>query len=408
MPTPEDPAPTPAPPPPDPAPAPVVPWYDWRKFIPTNWQSILTTILVNAMIAVLVAVGWVKEKPVPVPVPTPVWPDGWVVPDDGKPSQGFATGWRAPTEDERKSALASPRVYQWKDTEAGAVPGADDKGNIFLWKASVKARGAVIPCRDQLSVGSCVSFGGAGAYETTLDVQVAMGKVQRSVDVAQEVLYGGARVEGLNGFPDFGPDGATGAGLAKWLTSGGALERKVYGSIDLTKYSTTRCRQFGRTGVPDELEPLAKENLASCALVEDADQLLQAISNGYGVFVCSGQGFDGKRDADGFCRPFGRWGHCMYINGYRADRKGFHIQNSWGPDWKGTLEGPDGPGEPTPGGFWADWNTVDRMLKSYRDSYAVSAVKGFPRRKLNPDDWTVKAAPRPVFGRWDAPFALAP
>jgi hypothetical protein len=404
MPTPEDtpPNPTPTPPNPTPEPGPL----NWKRFIPTNWQSIVSTLAITLIAMLLGALGIKTPVPVP-PIPSPVWPDGWVVTvnPDGTEAP-HPTGWSAPTEEERQDALKSNGVYEWRNTEAGKVPGVDDKGNVFLWKASIKARGKVIPARNQGPVGSCMSFGSGGAYETSLDVQVASGKAQRSVDVAQEVLYAGHRVEANGGIAPLFGDGGTGAWMAKWIPSGGVVERKAYGPIDLSEYSPSRCRLWGRTGVPDELEPLAKQNTASVALVENADELLQALTNGYSVFVCSNQGFSSTRDADGFARPSGRWAHCMYFDGYRADKRGFHCRNSWGENW---ISGPEGPGEPPPGGFWVDWNTADRMMKA-RDSYAVSSVKGFPKQKLNADDWIAAGPmlkPRNK-ADWLPVFALAP
>jgi hypothetical protein len=73
----------------------------------------------------------------------------------------------------------------------------------------------------------------------------------------------------------------------------------------------------------------------------------------------------------------------MLCVGYRADKDAFYILNSWGDTWVG---GPLGPGNPPPGGFWITHNDMERIAKQ-GDSYAVSSVKGFPRKKLNADDW---------------------
>jgi hypothetical protein len=77
----------------------------------------------------------------------------------------------------------------------------------------------------------------------------------------------------------------------------------------------------------------------------------------------------------------------MAALGYRKDRKGFFIWNSWGPSW---VSGPAGPGDPPEGGFWCDWQTFDRMCRQ-GDTWAFSDAQGFPARKL---DWFV-LAPQP-------------
>ena len=80
------------------------------------------------------------------------------------------------------------------------------------------------------------------------------------------------------------------------------------------------------------------------------------------------------RDVDGFCRASGTWAHCMAIVGIRGgSRPGALLLNSWGPN---AHTGPRGLGDPSPAGFWADANVVDRMLKQ-GDSWAFSDVVGF-------------------------------
>jgi len=68
----------------------------------------------------------------------------------------------------------------------------------------------------------------------------------------------------------------------------------------------------------------------------------------------------------------------MCLIAYRGDKQGFCILQSWG---RNTPSGPLALGQPDCS-FWADWDTVDRML-SGKDSYAISAFDGFPVRTLN-------------------------
>ena len=128
------------------------------------------------------------------------------------------------------------------------------------------------------------------------------------------------------------------------------------------------------------------------ALVKTTDEAKKALGQGYALFICSDVGFGSRgpytRDSDGFLRASGQWMHCMAVIGYRADKKGYLILNSWGDRWVG---GPAGKYSDIPNGsFWCDEPTMARIL-SQGDSYAVSGVKGFPRRKIQIDDWIADA-----------------
>lgn len=415
-PTPE-PYPLPVPPPvpvPVPVPAPEPPAGWWVGFLPKNWKRVVTAVVVNLfMLAVGAVFAWLGKPAPPLPpappIPTPVFPDDWaqVESEDGSRVFGYATGWTPPRDEDKRAAILAG-VVKFSATPAGqAEPAGDADGNAFLWKAAVKTRGAHIPTRNQGSVGSCVSFGFAAAGEYALACQVAWntGPPQDAkADVCQEAVYGFCRVEVNGGFCPIVGDGAMGSWAAQAVQKYGFLKRGVYGQYDLTGYNTTRCRAWGRAGVPDELEPEARKNLAgSASLVTTAEECKKALMQGYPVAVCSNVGYAGQssRDADGFLKARGSWGHCMCVIGYRKDRDAFYILNSWGEDWVG---GPLGVGDPPPGGFWAASASVGRML-AQEDSYAVSNVKGFPRRKLNIDDW-VKLDQRRDNNKFDRMFAL--
>jgi hypothetical protein len=271
---------------------------------------------------------------------------------------------------------------QFQTTEAfqSEYAGPDD---VFLWDAARQVLGGLIPPRDQGSVGSCVSFGTAAAVEHLICVQIASGAREEYRDLVQEVIYGGSRVE-VGGGRVRG-DGSVGAWAAKFVTDYGVLPRGVFGRFDLRTYSVARCREFGNTGVPDELEPEARKHpVKAVANVRSWDEARAAVRNGYPLIVCSSQGFNMARDADGFCQPRGVWMHCMALVGVRGgSRPGGFLLNSWGASAHG---GPRGVGDPSPAGFWADAAVLDRMLKQ-GDSWAFSNFRGFPARKL---DWYAK------------------
>lgn len=374
---------------PDPVPpTPPVPPVDGKnfllKFVANNWQKFVSFL---ALVAVTTVVNFflarqgkdpLPQPPVPVPVFEPQF------------------GWIPPTDQERQETLLMLETPYFADTPAGKEElVGDDDTSVFLWNYTKKVRGKHIPTRNQGRVGSCVSFGWGTGIEYALAVQTVRkrGPAVEQIDVAQEVIYGGSRTEGRGARTGGLGDGSTGAWMVKYVSVGGIIARGKYGEIDLTSYSETRCKEYGFSGVPSQLKPIAKKNLVKgFALVRSSDEARKAIQQGYPIPVCSNVGFGYSRDAEGFMRPgLQPWPHCMCLIGYNGGtRPGFYCLNSWGENW---ASGAYGVGEPPPGGFWIDASIVDRMMRQ-QDSYAISQVTGFPKQKLTADDWT-RLAPRP-------------
>ncbi len=271
--------------------------------------------------------------------------------------------------------LAEMGCRAFRDTEAFA---ADDDcpEDVFLWEAARKVTGDVLPARDQKSVGSCVAFATASAIEHLLCVQIANDADEAYRDLAQEVIYGGSRVE-IGGGRIRG-DGSVGAWAAKWVKDYGIVPRGIHGKHDLRVYEEARCRDYGRRGVPDDLEALAKTHpVKGVANVRSWDECRAALRNGYPVVVCSDQGFAMERDDEGFCNPRGTWYHAMAVIGVRGgERPGGFLLNSWGPN---VHSGPRFPDDAPACGFWVDSNVLDRMLRQ-GDSWAFSQATGFPLR----------------------------
>lgn len=318
----------------------------------------------------------------------------------------LSSGWV----DDQDAVRAVHDTHEFKsfgETPAGrAVRGPEPK-EVFLWNAYRKLFGRNLTPKNQGGVGCCVGDGTTGACEVTLAVQVANGENQEYHDLVEEVTYGGSRVQ-IGGGRISG-DGSVGAWAAEYVKKYGLLARGTYGRYDLNKFSESRAREFGRTGVPRELEAeVAKNPVGDAVLVKTTAELRKAHSQGYCAAICSSQGYSSTRDADGFASPRGTWMHCMYSMGYRSDRPGFFIMNSWGPTWN---SGPKGIGDPPDGGFWADEKVVARML-AQNDSWAFSSVKGFPAKEIDfrifaPD--VRPARPRELFAkRLNGVFAMAP
>lgn len=199
-------------------------------------------------------------------------------------------------------------------------------------------------------------------------------------------VYAFSRVEARGRSRAGRSDGSYGGAAAKAVRDWGTLHYGVdYGGETFESYSASREKSWGDTGVPDNLEPFAKERrVKEVTLVENFDQAAKAIQNGYPVPVCSMQGFTMKRDSDGFCRASGSWAHCMLFCGVRFDRPGLLCMNSWGNSNSGPRYPEDMPDRIAACTFWVDKSTADKMLRG-RDSYAISGYDGFPPRRI--DQW---------------------
>lgn len=350
-----------------------------KSYLPKNWKDIALWALMASAITILTAYGCIPQTPVPAP-PIPVF----------EPSNAQAQGgWVK----DAKAVEAIAETLKFKVFAATPAGKADDPlpDSVYLWQAYAKAGIRGPPSKDQGQVGSCVSFGTNNAVARSLAVSIANGKAAFEFkDIAEEVTYGGSRVQVGGG--RINGDGSVGAWAADFVKKWGVVAREKVGDYDLSTYSVTRCRDFGRQGVPAPLQAAAKNNpVQSITMVRTWAEAKRALANGYAMSVCSGQGFTMQRDANGICRASGSWAHCMCLDGYATinGKEYGHIVNSWGPN---AHTGPVGPGDPPPCGFYADANVVNRMLGE-GDSWAFSNVVGFPIQTL---DWFVRREPRPL------------
>ena len=287
-----------------------------------------------------------------------------------------------------KSRLAT--VYFGDTPSYRAMQGDDDK-DVLLTDYAKEALGRWIPNRNQLDVGSCVSFAVVDAVEHLLCVQMVealrAGQPPPTSfkDLAQEVVYGGSRVE-IGGGRVRG-DGSIVAWAAEWSKSRGQVPRGVYGNYDLTNYSTKICREFGNRGIPDDLENVARLSpVKGITFVRNADEAWKAIGQRYPIAIGSIVGFTGSdgnlgRDANGFLRESGRWGHAMSIVGRATvnGQKAFLFKNSWGDAVHRGGKG--GKNIPDSGCFFVRYATVDKMCRE-GDAIAFSDAVGFPARPL--------------------------
>ncbi len=286
-------------------------------------------------------------------------------------------------------------VYDWRATEAvlarsqtpvfaasGVPVQGTGKGKTVIL---IDALRKVFPgWKSHLqTIGDCVSHGFALCVDILAAVEILSGEPEEwRGQTATEAVYALSRVE-IGGGQLGNGDGSVGAWAAEALQKYGTLRRTRYDSVDLSEYSGERAKAWGRprAGLPDELEPIAREHpVQAASLVTSYEQARDSIANGYPIAVCSNQGFTEQRDADGFARASGSWAHCMAFVGVDDTRRpGLLCQNSWGDDWNSgpkRLDQPDGS-------FWVDAEIADRMLSRRPDSFNVSGFRGFPAQNLD-------------------------
>lgn len=336
-------------------------------------------------------------------------------------------GWQPDAEASAKDA-ATVQFRTFADTPAGQVAAGELPKFVFLWQAEQKLTGKPTPLFDQNPEGSCVGHGGSRAIERSLAAEIVArgGHASEFTHFSEEVTYIGSRTLGATtaGGRPMNPrqQGSAGVYAKAFVTTVGMVPKGKYASADLTTYSAARCAEWRSTGMPREIEAVARKYpVRDGAKVANWKEAKAALASGYGVSMCSSLSWSRVRDANGVAAQTREgWQHCMAIDGYYTDpatgREYGHVENSWTnlPDQNGRRTGqpyhtgPTGWGNPTTAGFWATAESLDRGLRE-GESYAYSGVTGFPKKVL-PLDWFVDARPARdplrVFDR--AEFALAP
>jgi hypothetical protein len=347
------------------------------------------------IVGIVAIVGLVLTQRPVIESPAASQPVGQITPATGGEPLPVFGGWIASPEavDEVKQALPPDERF-FGDTPAGKSFG-DSNQDVLLSDAAKRLLGSHLPARDQGSVGSCVAFGSLTAIEYLL-----IGQAIRDLQgpdafkpLVHEVMYGGSRVE-IGGGRIRG-DGSVTAWAGHFAQKYGVIPRGFHGRHDLSVYNVARCRDYGQRGVPDDLEPVARQSaVKSITFARSADEAARAIRQGYSLAIGSQIGFGNRmpltRDSEGFLRRSGSWGHCMaYVGVVGGKRPGFLCVNSWGERW---VNGPTGGRDLPPGSFLIDYSTVDAMCRE-GDAIVFSDAVGFPARD---PWWFVQAQPAPA------------
>lgn len=292
----------------------------------------------------------------------------------------YLTGWLGIDEVQRAVASEFPGLAAVAPRLMTAPYGTDP---VLLYKAwrDVLGKDPAYPAQQ---IGDCVSFGHGHANDLLQCLELVLGDGDSGeyAETDTEFIYATSReVAGILGRGD----GSYGSAAIKAMTTLGVVSREMLGSDGA--YSGSRAKSWGRTGAPaDAKAKAAAFKLGGGALVRTWDELVAALRNGYPVTICTARGFNMTRDAQGFCRMQGRWGHCMFVAGVRFDREGACVVQSWGPDTPGGTLALDQPTF----SFWADRSAIESILGE-GDSWAISKAPDFKPRPL-PAKWTYAAA----------------
>lgn len=295
-------------------------------------------------------------------------------------------GWdEATARQEAPAIAASMPKFAIRDSDGNVVSGAGK--NAELWKfAKLINDGKHIATWKQQS-GDCVSMGWSNAIAYRMAFQIA--KEQRN-----EILkipfppyaYGTSRV--LVGGRQLGRgQGSIGAWAAQASLSWGVLPTDKANELGYV-YSGQLADRWGWEGPPKVTTDYAsKFRIRTVSQVRSWEDVRDALVHGFPVTVASNVGFDGgyyDRDGKRWLQAGGKWPHQMCFIGVedRPGRlKGAYCINSWG-----INAHPRPLHDEPPGGFWVDWQWVQRMV-AQGDSWAYSDFDGFPSEDAAGADW---------------------
>ena len=295
---------------------------------------------------------------------------------------------------EEAAKVDAPRIaaltpaFAIRDTEGNVISGAGKESSLWRF-AKLCNNGKHIPTWRQES-GDCVSMGWSNAIAYRQGYQIIQeGRFEKLEIPFPPYMYGISRVQ--VGKRQLG----RGAGsIGAWAGQGS----QGYGVVNVSqvtklgiKYSGKLADKYGWEGPPEQLITLGKKHRVNqISQVKSWEDARDALAYGFPVTIASNVGFEGgyyDKDGKRFLRPAGKWPHQMCLIGMDdrpGHEKGAYCINSWGVDAH-----PKPIGDEPPGGFWIDWQTVQRIT-SQGDSWAYSDFDGFTiSREDAVADWSI-------------------
>jgi hypothetical protein len=182
---------------------------------------------------------------------------------------------------------------------------------------------------DAQTRGTCVAKAAEIVLPIVKCLQILGGKRERFPGLsAHEPIYAGSRVE-IGGGKLGAGDGSVVAWAGEWLQKYGDVLRQVYSlggaTIDLTKASDEVACAWGRprAGVPDALEPIAKEHpVQTISQIANYEEARDALYNKAVLILGCNTLMSLRRDSEGFSvGTSGRGGHATPIIGVDDESK---------------------------------------------------------------------------------------
>ena len=252
-----------------------------------------------------------------------------------------------------------------------------DAPGVPIWEFAKKVNGGKHIENIAQETGDCVSFGMASVITYRSAYEIYWGGQEEVFKRAfPPYIYGISRTAEDCGNSSLWGAGSTGSWAATAVKNHGVLFWDEYED----GYSGSLADSWGshRGGVPNEYQELARDNLINSAiLLENVDQVREALINYCPCTIASNQGWNSTYEDNGYIiyKRVGRWAHQMCLLAWSDDNGGMAYQlNSWGPSHTPTPLN----GEP-PGGAWILGKDLETVMKSSScEVYAVSKFDGLP------------------------------
>lgn len=259
------------------------------------------------------------------------------------------------------------------------LAGVQGSRRLMLWDVTRKVLGKDTPNYPQ-EIGDCVSFGAKNAIEYLICTEMLMnGERETFKPIFPPYLYGTGRV--FVGGGQINGDGSLGSWMAEAVIKYGAIPSDMEGC---PKYSGSIARQWGnRPGPAQKFVDEGKQHpVKKAAQINNWDELVVAICNGYPCTVASNQGFNMEASRDGFHAPSGSWAHQMCIIGVDDEASDPYaiILNNWG-DVHGRLKDFNTNEDLPVGVLRVRKRTIERMIAA-EETFAFSNFDGFPDRPI--------------------------
>lgn len=305
---------------------------------------------------------------------------------------GFVGAYYDGEEEERLQSLVTSSGEQWLmgDIATGNGFAGQGSGKVILLHKEVEKVGWVAKMGyPNQKVGDCVSHGVAKAIGYTLCCSVSHGNGSIPETGGIESKMWPVASESHYWYRGRSSDGWYAAAALRVVKekTGIVIRKDIPGACDLREYSASTAHRFGAHAPPEEVRQYLDDNpVLTYSKCESYEEIIDALSAGFGIVTDGGEGFAKTVDENCVARRQGSWSHSMSAHGFcdtpafkqRYGCGGLCISNSWGA-WNDNSNGTVmGTGIKLPAGsFIALWNDIKN-----RSFFAISDVKGWPNRRL--------------------------